>query len=296
MFSGRPKQYLVEAYLFADDMKLFSRVVDIHSSMVLQNDLDIVMHWTKKWLLSLNIGKCKVLAMGKGAGSFDYEVDIVSGRVRLERSALERDLGVQVDSELTFQEHIWGKVKTANKMVGLIRRNFGEAGAHSLMLIYKAMVRPHLEYAQAVWSPYKVKLVEALEKVQKRATKLIPGCGKLGYEERLRRLRLPSLVYRRWRGDMITTFRILNGLCDEGSGPELARNEYQATRGHSEKLYKLQCRSNRRKYSFAQRIADPWNSLPPSVIDAKSLNSFKSRLDVHMADQDLVYNTESCLT
>ena len=78
--------------------------------------------------------------MGKGAGSFDYEVDIVTGRVRLERSALERDLGVQVDSELTFQEHIWGKVKTANKMVGLIRWNFGEAGAHSLMLIYKAMV------------------------------------------------------------------------------------------------------------------------------------------------------------
>ena len=68
-------------------------------------------------------------------------------------------------------------------MVGLIRRNFGEAGAHSLMLIYKAMVRPNLEYAQAVWSPYKVKLVE---KVQKRATKLIPGCGKLGYEERLK--------------------------------------------------------------------------------------------------------------
>ena len=112
-------------------------------------------------------------------------------RARLEGSCLERDLGVQVNSELTFQEHIWGKVKTANKMVGLIRRNFGEAGAHSLMLIYKAMVRPHLEYAQAVWSPYKVKLVEALEKVQKRATKLIPGCGKLGYEERLKRLKLP---------------------------------------------------------------------------------------------------------
>ena len=52
-------------------MKLFSRVVDIHSSMVLQNDLDTVMRWTKKWLLSLNIGKCKVLAMGKGAGSRD---------------------------------------------------------------------------------------------------------------------------------------------------------------------------------------------------------------------------------
>jgi ribonucleases P/MRP protein subunit RPP40 len=244
----------------------------------------------KKWLLSLNIGKCKVLTLGTEVGLFGYEMETGSNRVRLENSSLERDLGVQVDSKLTFEEHIWGKVKTANKIVGLIRRNFGEAGASSLLTIYKAMVRPHLEYAQAVWSPYKVKLVEALEKVQKRATKLIPGLNKLDYEERLRRLKLPTLVYRRWRGDMITTFRIMNGLNDEGSGPGLVKCEYRATRGHTIKLYKQQSRTNRRKFSFSQRVVDPWNALPATVIEAKSVNSFKSRLDSHMEDQDLVYN------
>ena len=142
---------------------------------------------------------------------------------------------------------------------------------------------------------YKVKLVEALEKVQKRATKLIPGCGKLSYEERLKRLKLPTLVYRRWRGDMITTFRMLNGLCDEGSGPDLAKNEYLATRGHREKLYRQQSGSNRRKYSFSQRVPEPWNSLPSSVIEAKTVNSFKSRLDVYMEEQDLVYNYRKLL-
>ena len=98
-------------------MKLFSQVMDIQASLVLQSDLDTVMRWTKKWLLSLNIGKCKVLTLGKGAGSFGYEIDTGPSRARLEGSCLERDLGVQVDSELTFEEHIWGKVKAANKIV-----------------------------------------------------------------------------------------------------------------------------------------------------------------------------------
>jgi hypothetical protein len=233
--------------------------------------------------------------MGKGAGSFGYEIDDGSLRVKLEGSCLERDLGVQVDSELTFEEHIWGKVKTANKIVGLIRRNFGEAGAQSLMTIYKTMVRPHLEYAQVVWSPYKVKLVEALEKVQKRATKLIPGFGKFGYEERLRRLNLPTLVYRRWRGDMITTFRIMNGLCDDGCGPDLVKSGYAATRGHTEKLYMQQSRTSRRKHSFSLRVVEPWNALPPAVIEAKTVDSFKARLDIHMESRDLIYDYRKLL-
>ena len=158
------------------------------------------------------------------------------------------------------------------------------------MTIYKAMVRPHLEYAQVVWSPYKVKLVEALEKVQKRTTKLIPGFGKFGYEERLRRLNLPTLVYRRWRGDMITTFRIMNG-------PVLARNEYMATRGHTEKLYRQQSGTNMRKHSFSQRVVEPWNALSSTVIEAKTVNSLKSRLDIHMEDRRtcMVYNYRNLL-
>ena len=93
---------------------------------------------------------------------------------------------------------------------------------------------------------------------------------------------------------MIITFR-LNGLYDKGSGPDLVKNEYMATRGHSEKLCKQQSRTNRRKYSFSQRVVDPWNALPSTVIEAGSLNSFKSRLDVYMEEQDLVYSYRKLL-
>ena len=94
---------------------------------------------------------------------------------------------------------------------------------------------------------------------------------------------------------MITTFRIMNGLCDEGCGPDLVRNEYTATRGHTEKLYMQQSRTNRRRHSFSQRVVEPWNALPSTVIEARTVSSFKTRLDIHMEAQDLVYNYRKLL-
>ena len=106
-------------------------------------------------------------------------------------------------SDLQFENHIFGKVKTANRILGLIERCFKNLDIQSFLLLYKALVRSHLEYAQTVWSPYKVKSVEALEGVQRRATKILPGFHNLTYKERLQRLKLPTLVYRRARGDII---------------------------------------------------------------------------------------------
>ena len=76
------------------------------------------------------------------------------------------------------------------------------------------MVRSHLEYCNSVWSPYRKGDIEALEKVQKRATKIVPHLKHLKYSERLRVCKLPTLNYRRIRGDMIETFKILTGKYD----------------------------------------------------------------------------------
>ena len=71
-------------------------------------------------------------------------------------------------------------------------------------------MRPHIEYAQAVWSPHQEKFIKMLENVQIRATKLVDGIGDLDYTERLKKLDLPSLKYRRRRGDMIEMFKHFN--------------------------------------------------------------------------------------
>ena len=94
--------------------------------------------------------------------------------------------------------------------MGLIRRTFTYIDEPTFLMLYKALVRPHLEYANSVWNPY----ITALENVQRRATKLIPGFKDMTYENRLRKLKLPTLAYRRKRGNLIEAFKLTSGLYD----------------------------------------------------------------------------------
>jgi len=115
----------------------------------------------------------------------------------------KNDLGVLIDSYLNFENHILSKVKTCNRIIGLIRRNFKNMDFPDFLLWYKSLIRSHLEYARTVWSPFRSKLIEAVEKVQRRATKILPELSQFSYTQRLQKLDLPTLVYRRARGRSI---------------------------------------------------------------------------------------------
>ena len=202
-------------------------------------------------------------------------------------------MGILVDSNLSFDMHIQDVVKKANRILGVIKRNFKFLDCTTFIMLYKSMVRSHLEYAQTVWSPYRQFNIELLEKVQRRATKIIPGFYKLPYEQRLARLNLPTLAYRRVRGDMIETFKLLKGSYDSQAGPALTRAVYSGTRGHCMKLYKVYAKKDVRKYNFVVRIADLWNSLPEQVVESQNVNAFKDNLDKHWRSQELVTNYKS---
>jgi ribonuclease P/MRP protein subunit RPP40 len=218
-----------------------------------------------------------------------YYINDGQTRQALVESTQEKDLGVVVDNCLNFEAHIYSKIKTANKMIGVISRNFRYLDSSSFILLYKSMVRSQVEYAEAVWNPYKIKLIEAIEKVQRRATKKITRLRNMSYCERLHFLCLPTLVYRRLRGDLIETFKIINGFYDVEAVPWLQPTICSNTRGHSRKLFTMQSRTNLRKFSFTSRIiiVETWNALPQHVIDAESINSFKTRLDRVMHNQDI---------
>jgi len=102
--------------------------------------------------------------------------------------------------------------------------------------IYRG-IKSHLEYANTVWSPYKQYLIEEVDKVQKRETKLVHECKHLLYAARLKYLKLPTLKYRRHRGDMIETYKITHGLYDTAVMPNLMMSQVSHTRGN---MYKLQ--------------------------------------------------------
>ena len=161
--------------------------------------------------------------------------------------------------------------------------------------LYVSLVRPHLEYASPVWSPYHTGDKKTLEKVQHRLTRMARGLKRLQYNERCDRLSLTSLDSRRKRADLIQLYRILNGLdtlrlcnppsfCTNINGP--------TTRGHNKRLKaeifsstirnKFGSGVSAREHFFTNRVVPYWNDLPQSVVDATSLQQFKRRLDEHI--------------
>ena len=123
--------------------------------------------------------------------------------------------------------------------------------------------------------------IQALEKVQRRATKLIPDLAHLPYESRCRSLGLQTLEERRVRGDMIETFKILQGY-DDIPLTKFFHLNINHLRGHSKKLSKPDhWRTTLKGNWFALRVIDPWNALPESVVAAPSIATFKARYDQH---------------
>ena len=166
--------------------------------------------------------------------------------------------------------------------LGMIRRNITYKEKSLIIPLYKAIVRPHLEYCIQAWSPYLRKDIDMLEKIQRRATKLIPGLRDLTYEERLKECGLTTLETRRLRGDQIEVFKILNGYENIESNIFFEIKESKITRGHNFKLVKKQSRLDVRKYSFSQRTINVWNNLSTDCVHASSVNMFKNRIDKYL--------------
>ncbi len=148
-----------------------------------------------------------------------------------------------------------------------------------LVTLYKSLIRPHLEYGNAVWHPFLRKDINSIESVQRSATKLCIEIKELSYIDRLKAMKLPTLVYRRRRGDMIQVYKIVHGLEDVPIDSFFELNDDTRTRGHNYKLRKIRAVKRRRQCSFTFRVVNDWNSLPANVVNAKDINQFKSLLD-----------------
>ena len=115
-------------------------------------------------------------------------------------------------------------------------------------------MRSHLEYAYIIWNAYRITQINDLENIQKRATKMVKGQRKITYKDRLSYLKLPTLKFRRIRGDMIEAFKLITGRYDPDVSPVLARNSHTSTRGNSHKLQFSRSKYDVRKYFFTSRI------------------------------------------
>ena len=269
--------------LFADDCKLYGAVNVGESG--LQKDLSNMEKWSRQWQLLFNASKCKVMHFGNNNQQQSYHLN----NHTLEASNNEKDLGVIIDEKLKFHIHAASASKKANQMLGVIKRAYTSRDSSTICPLYKALVRPHLEYGNTIWGPFYREDIKIIESVQRRATKLITGFNNKPYEDRLRLLELPSLVYRRKRGDMIWMYKIMNGLVRVDVSKLFIPGKLDHTRGHSQRVFKRHAVKVPRSNCFSQRIVNDWNSLSSYVVEAPSLNTFKNRLDDYW--QDLHYVT-----
>ena len=288
--------------LFADDTKLIAVIKDNLDYATLQSDIDKLVDWSKLWRMSFNEDKCKAMFIDKRRHNLlnmAFLEDAPGTHIKLtmcdeqgkehvlEEVSTERDLGILINNKLKWHNQVAYAKNKAYATIGLLKRTFKFWTPESLRILYCTYVRPHLEYCSAAWGPYSTEDINALESVQRRATKLVPQLKPLKYDERLSALGIQSLATRRRRGDLIQYFKIYHGINKVNWINPIKLAPALSTAGPASGLRGSHLRIARQKvincapreHFLTNRIVDDWNNLPIDVVNARSTNAFKNKLD-----------------
>jgi hypothetical protein len=202
-----------------------------------------------------------------------------------------KDLGVLVNSKLTWNLQISSIVAKANRTLGFLYRHFSNSyiGPAHRKLLYLSLVRSHLSYASEVWAPQScITDLKQLESVQRRATRFILNCSKdpnirPTYKSRLIALNLLPISYWLECRDLCFAFKCINGLLNVQFDKYIQISSGK-TRNSSDNvnLYPVhRYRTSLFRDSFFNRIVQLWNSLPLQICKSPTFNSFKTSLYKH---------------
>lgn len=156
-----------------------------------------------------------------------------------------------------------------------------------MLQLYKAFIRPILEFSSIIWNPYTARNINKIERVQKRMCKMISSISQMTYRNQLRKLNILSLKARRLRFQLISVFKIYRQFCCVRFIDFFSLVKYKKTRGHTLTINHKHSNHNYRLHFFTISILDMWNKLPQDVVDSPDLSCFKIRLASFFQNQDI---------
>ena len=250
------------ASLYADGTKVFNPIRSIADCEKVQQSLTNLECWSRNNNLDFNSSKCKVLTITRKKSPLTYAYQMNSKAVlRVEK---EKDLGVCVNSNLSWHDHIFTITAKGNKMLGLLKRTCPLLTNTTVRrTLYLTLVRSQLSYATEAWSPYTAKLISKVESVQRRATVWILKLkrGEIAYKQRSTTLNLLPLCYEREIAHLVFFFKALHGNIDLDVCTFVSFENNGRTRLSQNPTLTLKtsyCKSSTFQASYFNRIIKPY--------------------------------------
>lgn len=270
--------------LFADDLKLYATVNSIQDANNLQEDINKVSAWASENNFTLACDKTSLLRLGNKPLPFNYKLQDRT----IEPVSQVRDLGIIIDSKLSFEEHINEIASKSSRRIYHLVNSLPKLTIDLYVRLYKAYVLPVLEYGSVLFSPTLKGQIKRLEKPQKLFTKilahkhLIPNSD---YRGRLKALKMDSLEFRRIIIDLSYVYKILFGIVNIESSRLFSFPTRLNTRlSHGLRL--SQPMKTPKNAGFLPcRVTHIWNDLPICFNNEHSHCSHGPQPDITMHEQ-----------
>ena len=273
---------------FADDTKLKKAIRGVLDQLLLQEDLNNVISWSKDNNMQLHEKKFEVLNYSLNSSlllrNLPHTAECMqystSDGYIIDPTSVVRDLGVHLSDDCTWTAHINVTVQEARKKASWVLSVFRDRSQLLMTTLFKTLVRSKLEYCCPVWDPAKVGEIQAIESVQRSFTRKITACRDLDYWERLKKLRLLSLQRRRERYTIIHTWKMLHEHAPNDIDMKFYTNNRMGTKATVPVFKNKAQRSVSTLYdnSFSVKAARLWNILPKDVNQQETLDGFKEAL------------------
>ena len=213
------------------------------------------------------------------------------GNSFLAETSMEKYLGIYVTDSLSWKEHVSSVKKDCYSRLGVIKRVFGKCSKSVKAKLYTQLVLPKLDYCTTVWNPGTAGLQKILEKIQRRACRVVLGHDIINYTSELAKLNWRPLHERRKINDLIMLYKIFHKVIDVNFDDFLDLRRSRALRTtHSKQIILKKVCTKLYFNSFFHRTISAWNNLPDNIVNQPSLSSFKNSIKKHYG----TFNHSNC--